>query len=92
MENKYVLSKRFCFVDNVPVQMFFVNEIPFAMDPLDDMEKQDVWILSECAINPTYTLDDVLRWSEYLIQEECHPVLFELELVTKEGLPDESIY
>jgi hypothetical protein len=72
--------------------MFFINEMPFAMDPLEDIEKQDKWILSECAINPEYTLDDMLKWSDYLISEECHPVLFELNLVTKEGLPDESIY
>tara|TARA_B100000886_G_scaffold317184_1_gene256290 strand:- start:299 stop:517 length:219 start_codon:yes stop_codon:yes gene_type:complete len=72
--------------------MFFINEMPFALDPLEDIEKQDKWILSECAINETYTLDDMLRWSDYLISEECHPVLFELNLVTKEGLPDESIY
>jgi hypothetical protein len=76
----------------MPVRMFFINEMPFAMDPLEDIEKQDKWILSECAINPEYTLDDMLKWSDYLISEECHPVLFELNLVTKEGLPDESIY
>ena len=73
--------------------MFFINEMPFAMDPLEDIEKQDKWILSECAINPEYTLDDMLRWSDYLISEECHPVIFDnLNLVTKEGYRDESIY
>ncbi len=89
---KYEITKRYCFVDSIPVRMFFINEMPFALDPLEDIEKQDKWILSECAINETYTLDDMLRWSDYLISEECHPVLFELNLVTKEGLPDESIY
>ena len=73
--------------------MFFINEMPFAMDPLAEDEKQDKWILSECAINPEYTLDDMLRWSDYLIQEECHPVVFDnLNLITKEGYRDESIY
>ena len=89
---KYEICKRYCFVDSLPVKILFVNEMPFAMDPLEDFEKNDKWVMSECALNPTYTLDEMLKWSEYLIEEECHPVLFELELVTKEGLHDESIY
>ena len=35
--------------------MFFINEMPFAMDPLGEDEKQDKWILSECAITVSYT-------------------------------------
>ena len=33
----------------------------------------------------------IFRWSDYLIAEECHPVLFELDIVNPEVLPDESI-
>ena len=29
--------------------------------------------------------------SDYLIAEECHPVLFELDLVNPEVLPDEPV-
>ena len=90
---KYEVIQRHCFFESNPVRMFFINEMPFAMDPLGEEEKQDKWILSECAINPEYTLDDMLRWSDYLISEECHPVVFDnLNLVTKEGYRDESIY
>ena len=36
--------------------MYFINDIPFAFDGLEHHQKQDKWILTECAINPEYTL------------------------------------
>jgi hypothetical protein len=60
----------------------------FCFDVLEREEKQDKWILSECAINQEYTLKDVINSSEYLLQEECHPVIFELDLVNPELIPE----
>ena len=91
MSFKYHVDKRHVFVDNQPVLMYFIQEIPFAMDELTLQQKQDKWILSEAAINPEYTLQDIVRWSDYLIAEECHPVIFDLDIVNPEVLPDESI-
>jgi hypothetical protein len=85
---KYKIDKRHVFIDHEPVLMYFVNEIPFAFDGLDQHQKQDKWILTECAINPEYTLEDILRWSDYLMEEECHPVLFELDLLNPEIIPE----
>ena len=65
--------------------------MPFAFDVLEEDEKEDKWILSEAALNPEYTMDDIFRFSDYLIAEECHPVLFELDLVNPEVLPDEPV-
>ena len=81
MSFKYHVDKRHVFVDNQPVLMYFIQEIPFAMDELTLQQKQDKWILSEAAINPEYTLQDIFRWSDYLIAEECHPVIFDLSLI-----------
>ncbi len=91
MSFKYHVDRRHVFVDNQPVLMYFIQEIPFAMDELTLQQKQDKWILSEAAINPEYTLQDIFRWSDYLIAEECHPVIFDLDIVNPEVLPDESI-
>ena len=91
MSFKYHVDKRHVFVENQPVLMYFIQEIPFAMDELTLQQKQDKWILSEAAINPEYTLQDIFRWSDYLIAEECHPVIFDLDIVNPEVLPDESI-
>ena len=88
---KYTISRRYVFVDNEPVLMYYIESIPFAFDVLEREEKEDKWILSEAALNQEYTLEDIFRYSDYLIAEECHPVLFELELVNPEVLPDEPV-
>ena len=85
---KYTISKRHVFVAKEPVKMYFVNDMPFAFDALENHQKHDKWILTECAINPEYELEDILRWGDYLMEEECHPVLFELDLVNREILPE----
>lgn len=88
MGYQYIISRKYAFVDNEPVLMYYINEIPFSFDTLEREQKQDKWILSEAAINDEYTLEDILRYSEYLIAEECHPVLFELDLVNPELIPE----
>ena len=88
MNYQYVISRKYAFVDNEPVLMYQVNEIPFSFDVLEREEKQDKWILSEAAINDDYTLDEIFRYSDYLIAQECHPVLFELDIVNPELIPE----
>ena len=88
---KYTITRKHCFVDNEPVLMYFVENMPSAFDVLEREQKEDKWILSEAALNPEFTLEDIFRYSDYLIAEECHPVLFELDLVNPEVLPDEPV-
>lgn len=88
---KYTISRKHVFIDNQPVLMYYIENIPFAFDLLEEEDKNDPWILSEAAINPEYTMEDIFRFSDYLIAEECHPVLFELDLVNPEVLPDEPV-
>ena len=85
---KYKISRNYVFLDNEPVLMYFIENMPFSFDVLERREKQDKWILTEAAMNQEYTLKDVITSSEYLLQEECHPVLFELDLVNPELIPE----
>ena len=66
--------------------MYYIENMPFVFDVLE-RRKQDKWILSG-ALNEEYSLEDIFRFSDYLIAEECHPVLFELELVNPELIPE----
>ena len=36
-----------------------------------------------------YNTEDLYNNYAYLLQEECHPLIFELELVNPEDLPDD---
>ena len=76
------------FLDKEPVLMYFIENVAFQFDSLDRIEKEDIWVLSEAASNEEYTLTDVIISSEYLMQEECHPVLFELDLINPELIPE----
>ena len=76
------------FLDKEPVLMYFIEHMPFQFDSLDKIEKEDTWVLSEAAANEEYTLTDVINSSDYLLQEECHPVLCELDLINPELIPE----
>lgn len=76
------------FLDKEPVLMYFIEHMPFQFDSLDRIEKEDTWVLSEAAANEEYTLTDVIISSDYLLQEECHPVVHELDLVNPELIPE----
>jgi hypothetical protein len=88
---RYTITRKHVFVDSEPVLMYYIENIPFAFNILEEGEKHNKWILSEAALNQEYTIEDIFRYSDYLIAEECHPVLFELDLVNPEVLPDEPV-
>lgn len=87
----YVITHKHCWVDNEPVKMFFIEGMPFTFDTLEKEDKENKWILAECAINPEFTMDYMYKASEYLIEEELHPLLFDVPLLNPELLPDESV-
>ena len=76
------------FLDKEPVLMYFIENMAFQFDSLDRIEKEDKWILSEAASNEEYTIKDIITSSEYSLQEECHPVVHELDLVNPELIPE----
>ena len=85
---KYKISRKHVFLDNEPVLMYFIENVAFQFDSLDRIEKEDKWILSEAASNEEYTIKDIITSSEYLLQEECHPVVHELDLINSELIPE----
>ena len=78
-------------MDATPVKMYFIENMPFTYDLLTRDQRQDRWILFECALNQEYTAEQVLKNSEYLLQEEMHPLLFDVPVIAIETMPDEKI-
>jgi hypothetical protein len=88
--SKYV----FCtFPENYEtiVRMYFIEGVPFTFDTVEKEELEDKWIKAEAALNPEFTLDQIDQCSSYLIEEECHPCLFDVELMNPELLPDDTL-
>jgi hypothetical protein len=67
--------------------MYFINGIPFTFDDIPLIMQQDPYIQIEAENNYEYTSEDMYRWSNYLIDEQCHPLLFELQIENPEEMP-----
>lgn len=87
MSYQYTITSSYCYHEGEIVDMFFINGIPFTFDEITQMQKDDPYVQVEASNNIIYTVDDMYRWSNYLIMEEAHPILFEMELANPEEMP-----
>ena len=85
---QYHLDIKYCwFKEKQLVLMYFINGIPYTFDDVDDSFYFDPEIIEWANGNTRYNLDDLFNWSNYLVMEECHPLIFDLELENPELLP-----
>ncbi len=87
----YKITKEYCWYNNGTqiVLMYFINNVPFTFDELPDGHLYDQNLLKEADKNRTYDPEDLFLSSFYLIDEEAHPLLFDLELENPEDLPQD---
>jgi hypothetical protein len=69
------------------VLMYFINQVPFTFDELEDESIFDLELIKLADNERRYDPEDVWNSSNYLIMEECHPLMFEVELENPEMLP-----
>lgn len=69
------------------VLMYFINQVPFTFDELPEIAEQDLEIIHLADNEKRYEPEDLYRSSFYLIDEMCHPLMFDLELENPEMLP-----
>lgn len=68
------------------VLMYFICGIPFTLNEIDLELQNDEKIIKIANNNTKWSLEDMYDKSLYLIVEECHPLLFNLELENPELL------
>ena len=89
----YKITKAYCWYNRGTeiVLMYFINSIPFTFDELPNghLENQELIKLADQEIR--YDPEDLFKSSFYLIDEECHPLLFELDLENPEDLPQDTM-
>jgi hypothetical protein len=80
---KVRITHSYCYLElangqTVIVDMWFLLGIPFTFDelPASVQELEDVKL--DADTGRRYTMAEIYRWSDYLIAEECHPILFDL--------------
>jgi hypothetical protein len=69
------------------VLMYFINQLPFTFDELPDLAHQDPELVVLADNERKFEPEDLYQSSYYLMVEECHPLMFELELENPEMLP-----
>jgi len=67
--------------------MYFINNIPFTFDELPHTALHTTEVVEAANCQRRYEPEDLYKASLYLIDEECHPMLFELELENPELSP-----
>ena len=85
---KYKISSKYCFYNNEIVEMYFINNVPFTFEEIPQIMQDDPYIQIDAASNPEYTPEELYRTSFYLIDEECHPCLFPVDLENPEDMPE----
>jgi hypothetical protein len=86
---KYRIDARYVWYNEGKqiVLMYFINQVPFTFDELPDECIFDEELIKLADNERRFETEDLYRTSSYLIEEECHPMLFELELENPEMLP-----
>lgn len=86
---KYRIDTTYCWYNRGKeiVFMYFINGIPFTFDDLPHSGMYTTEIVEHANNESAYEPEDLYQASYYLILEECHPLMFELELENPELLP-----
>jgi len=85
----YKIETAYCWYNKGTqiVLMYFINSIPFTFDDLPDFVMEDSEIIKKADEQLRWEPEDLYRTSFYLIDEEAHPMLFDVDLENPEVLP-----
>jgi len=76
--------------DTFIIKTYLINHIPFTFDELHSIAQEDPEIIAKANLQYTLTPEIFFLKSFYLIDEEAHPLLFDMDLENPEDLPDED--
>jgi len=86
----FKITKAYCWYDEQEiVLMYFINEVPFTFDELPREEEYSPKIIKAASESRSFTSEDLFKTSFYLIDEEAHPLLFEMDLENPQDLPQD---
>jgi len=86
---KYQITHRYCWYNSgtMIVKMYFINEVPFTFDELPSLSLEDPELIKLADLSLRYEPEDLYKSSFYLIDELCHPMLFDVSLENPQDLP-----
>ena len=74
----------------IVVRMYFINGMPYTFDELPVIVQDHPAVQTEALQGRDWDDEDLYRISNYLMMEECNPLMFELEVDNPELLPQDD--
>lgn len=72
------------------IKTYLINGIPFTFDELPSIVRDDPEVIKRAEEQLTLSPEIFYQKSFYLIDEQAHPLLFEMDLENPQDLPDED--
>ena len=72
------------------VRMYVIQDIPYTFDELPILIQDHPEVQAEALAGKDWDDDEMYRWSSYLMEEQCHPLMFELQLDNPALLPQDD--
>jgi hypothetical protein len=87
----YKIQTAYCWYDKGSqiVKMYFINHVPFTFDDLADDASSNLELIQLADNQRRYDPEDLYKSSFYLIDEECHPMLFDMDIENPEDMPED---
>ena len=87
----YQIGHAYCWYNksSMIVKMYFINQVPFTFDELEEGHLYDKELVKKADQYYHYEPEDLYKNSFYLIDEEAHPLLFEMDLENPQDLPED---
>ena len=90
-DRKYRIETKYVWYDyhdgSMVVMVYLIENVPFTFDELPEIANNCPDVVRAGDEGKRWTAEEMYRASNYLIMEECHPMLFDLEVDKPELLP-----
>ena len=85
----YKVTQSYNWFNNasIIVRMYFLNHIPFTFDELPEIARNLPEVEQTADQNKRWSAEELYRASMYLMMEEAHPLMYEMEVDKPELLP-----
>ena len=88
---KYQLSTEYAWYDTKEgskvILVYFIQNIPFTFDELPEIARNLPEVEQTANQNKRWSSEQMYKSSMYLMSEECHPMIYDIEVDKPELLP-----
>ena len=90
---KYQLGAEYAWYDTQEgskvILVYMIQNVPFTFDELPEIARNLPEVVQTANKNKRWSSEEMYKTSMYLLQEECHPMMHDLELENPELMPSE---